>query len=158
MKNATALLVRTVAEPPAGARLVSPEEWVLPLTGAPQVATAHPTPDTPLGAKATVFVHALVEVMSGARPVTQMAAWMSADVYDQLVRRLCIQAREPGPVKRRAAARVMSVHVSMIGNDAAEIAARMVQAGRSRALAIRLERQATTRDAQQWRCTALAWG
>ena len=158
MKTATALLVRTIAEPPTSSVHSSPEQWVLPLVPMPRLAQRELARPSPIRAKASIFVQALVEVMAGDRPATQMAAWMSADVYDQLVQRLSIHARSPQLQHSRAAARVGSVHVAMIGDDSAEIAARMVQSGRSRALAIRLELQQELRGGQQWRCTALTWG
>jgi len=158
MKTATALLVRTIAEPPTSSVHASPDQWALPLVPMPRLAPRALAQPTPLREKASTFVQALVEVMAGDRPVAQMAAWMSADVYDQLVQRLSVQARSTQVLHSRSAARVGSVHVAMIDELSAEIAARMVQSGRSRALAVRLDLQQTLRGGQQWRCTALTWG
>lgn len=158
MRSATALLVRTIEEPPTSSTFSSPDQWVLPLVPAPRTPARPDTPVPTLGAKAASFVQALIEVMAGDRPVTQMAAWMSPEVYDQLVQRLAIQARSRRSLPGRSAARVGSVHVFMLSDHAAEIAARMVQSGRSRALAIRLDMQVGVRGRKQWRCTALTWG
>lgn len=158
MKTATALLVRTIAEPPTSSVHVSPYQWALPLVPMPRLAAGEFAGPAPLREKASTFVQALVEVIAGDRPTAQMAAWMSADVYDQLVERLFVQTCAAPRQHSRAAAHVGSVHLVMIDDHSAEIAARMVQAGRSRALAVRLDLQPTLRGGQQWRCTALSWG
>lgn len=104
------------------------------------------------------FMQALVEVLSGERPARQMAAWMSPDVYTDLQRRLHLSAQatvaRPGG---RSTARLVSVHVSMVDDQIAEVAARMVHRNRSRAIAVRLEPQPTHRGEMVWRCTALEW-
>lgn len=111
----------------------------------------------PLRERAARFMQALVEVLSGDRPVRQMGAWMAPDVYEQLNRRLSARARAPRNVGARSGARIASVHIAMVHQRAAEIAGRMVHRGRSRAIAVRLELQTTHRGDQVWRCTALVW-
>lgn len=159
MRIATDILVRTVPEPPRSstASVASPEQWTLPLDRRAELTVRASTEPCPLGANATLFVQALVEVLAGNRPIAQMSAWMSADVYDQLVQRLTVHTAARS-ARKRPAARAASVHVAMIADETAEIAARMVQSGRSRAIAIRLERQTSPRGRRQWRCTALTWG
>jgi hypothetical protein len=103
------------------------------------------------------FMQALVEVLSGERPVRQMAAWMAPDVYAQLTARLTLHARVPLRARSGRGARVVSVHVAMVHDEAAEIAGRMVHRGRSRAIAVRLEVQTTHRGEKAWKCTALVW-
>jgi hypothetical protein len=103
------------------------------------------------------FMQALVEVLSGERPVRQMAAWMAPDVYAQLTARLTLHARVPLRARAGRGARIMSVHVAMVHDEAAEIAGRMVHRGRSRAIAVRLELQTTHRGERVWKCTALVW-
>jgi hypothetical protein len=107
--------------------------------------------------RAAHFMQALVEVLSGERPARQMAAWMAPDVYDQLNARLVARARAPRRSGVAGTARIASVHVSMINDETAEIAGRMVHRGRSRAIAIRLELQTSHRGQKAWRCTALVW-
>lgn len=158
MKTATALLVRTIDEPPSSSNFASPDQWVLPLVPVTHQQPCIDSGSDALRARASSFVRALIEVMAGDRPVTQMAAWMSADVYDQLVQRLTVQARASRTRPVRNTAKVGSVHVSMVNEKSSEIAARMVQSGRSRALAIRLDLQPTMRGRSQWRCTSLTWG
>jgi hypothetical protein len=111
---------------------------------------------TVLRQKAGHFMQALVEVLAGERPPRQLAAWMSPDVYSQMVARLSIRSgRRPG---RQHRARVVSVHVAMVDPENAEIAARFVHRGRSRAIAVRLELRRNHRQVAQWLCTAVAWG
>lgn len=103
------------------------------------------------------FMQALVEVLSGERPLRQMAAWMAPDVYDQLTTRLSVHARVPLRSRSGRGARIVSVHVAMVHDEAAEIAGRMVHRGRSRAIAVRLELHTTHRGDKVWKCTALVW-
>lgn len=107
--------------------------------------------------RAARFMQALVEVLAGVRPARQMAAWMAPDVYNQLTSRLAAHARTPLRAKQGSGPRIVSVHVAMVNDEAAEIAGRMVHRGRSRAIAVRLELQTTHRGDKVWRCTALAW-
>ena len=111
----------------------------------------------PLRERSARFMQALVEVLSGERPARQMAAWMAPDVYEQLNSRLTAHARAPRRTGTSHGAKIVSVHVAMVHDGAAEIAGRMVHRGRSRAVAVRLELQTTHRGQQVWRCTALTW-
>lgn len=111
----------------------------------------------PMRERSARFMQALVEVLSGERPVRQMAAWMAPDVYAQLTSRLTAHARVPLRARSGHGARIVSVHVSMVNDEAAEIAGRMVHRRRSRAIAVRLELQETNRGQKVWRCTALMW-
>jgi hypothetical protein len=104
------------------------------------------------------FMQALVEVLSGDRPARQMAAWMSADVFDQLVRRLKVQSRSTVTLRSGRRARLVSVHVSLVDEMHAELAGRFLHRGRSRAIAVRLELQRNHRGITQWLCTAVVWG
>jgi hypothetical protein len=111
--------------------------------------------------KAAHFMQALVEVLSGERPARQLAAWMSTDVYEQLIRRLTVhsaRSRPAGSLRSGRRARVVSVHVSLVDQQRAELAGRFVHRGRSRAIAVRLELQRNHRGITQWLCTAVVWG
>lgn len=157
MKTATSLLVRTAPEPCFGISSSSPEQVPLPLAGIRQLTLESFPSHNPLQQRASHFMQVLVEVLTGERPVRQLAAWMSPDVYDQLQRRLAAQSRAPRHLHVNAGSRIVSVHVAMVNEATAEIAARMAHGGRSRALAIRLELQSNPRGVKQWRCTALTW-
>lgn len=162
MKTATSLLVRTAPEPRFGLSTSAPEQVPLPLAGIAQLTltpiSGSDTSTNPLQERAARFMQVLVEVLSGERPVRQLGAWMAPDVFDQLQYRLAAAARAPRRMHIHAGSRIVSVHVAMITDTTAEIAARMVQGGRSRALAVRLELQSNPRGNRQWRCTALTWG
>lgn len=110
----------------------------------------------PLRERSARFLQALVEVLAGDRPARQLAPWMSPEVHDQLRRRLAVHALRGRRTEGRAA-RIVSVHVSMVTDQVAEIAGRMVHRGRSRAIAIRLELLTDHRGVQRWQCTALCW-
>ncbi len=159
MKTATALLVPVVH--PRFTGVVEPAHGQIPLPF-PGMTPVLPVPiergdARPLRERSARFMQALVEVLSGERPARQMAGWMAPDVYDQLSSRLTAHARAPRRTGLGRGARIVSVHVAMVNDEAAEIAGRMVHHGRSRALAVRLELQTNHRGEQVWRCTALTW-
>lgn len=161
MNTATSLLVRHAPEPRFGLSTSPPEQVPLPLAGIPQLRlTPMPAPDptrNPLKERASHFMQVLIEVLAGERPVRQLGAWMSAEVFEQLQRQLLSQARGPQRLRVHAGSRIASVHVSMVNETTSEVSARMVHGGRSRAVAIRLELQTNVRGLSQWRCTALVW-
>jgi hypothetical protein len=159
MKTATALLVPSLQ--PSFAGPVEPATGQIPLPF-PGLSPVLPVPvergdARPMRQRAARFMQALVEVLSGERAARQMAAWMAPDVYDQLTSRLAAHARVPLRSRSGHGARIVSVHVAMVHDGAAEIAGRMVHRGRSRAIAVRLELQTTHRGDQVWKCTALTW-
>jgi len=159
MKTATTLLAPAPRVPFSD--LIEPSEGQIPLPF-PGMTPVLPAPvergdARPIRERSARFMQALVEVLSGERPVRQMAAWMAPDVYAQLTTRLTAHARVPLRARSGRGARIVSVHVAMVSDEAAEIAGRMVHRGRSRAIAVRLELQETNRGQQVWRCTALVW-
>ena len=159
MKTAHALAAARPV-PAWGTATVSDAQIPLPFPG---VASVLPTPVErgdigPLRHRCARFMQALVEVLSAERPARQMAAWMAPEVFTELQRRLQVGTQVAASGSRsRSAVRLVSVHVSMVDDQIAEVAARMVHRGRSRALAVRLEPQATHRGEMVWRCTALEW-
>lgn len=160
MKTATSLLVRTAPEPRFGLSSVAADQVPLPLGGSSKL-TLVPQPagsqGNSLQGRAAHFMQVLVEVLTGERPARQLGAWMSPDVYDQLQQRLHASSRGPQRSRVNAGSRIVSVHVAMVSETTAEIAARMSHGGRSRALAVRLELYTSLRGQRQWRCTALTW-
>ena len=110
---------------------------------------------------AAKFLQALTEVLTGERPTRQLGPWLAPDVYAELSRRVrprtpraTPSAVPPGLGPRRGA-RIVSVHLALVGDHAAEVAGRMVQDGRSRAIAARLELRTSARGRRTWLCTAL---
>lgn len=80
------------------------------------------------------MVQAVVEVLSGVRPLAQLVRWTSPDVYAGLQRR---SARARPQAGRRAIVR--SVHVSEPADGVAEACAVVIAHGRVHAVALRLE-------------------
>lgn len=156
MRTATSLVVRTTPFPHTQSDAPAPGQYPLPLRGIPAATVEPPRSSaTPAGTaqQAIRFTQALVEVLSGGRPLRQVASWMAPEVYDGLQRRLALGAGR-GPVTR---ARLASVHTAVVEPGVLEVAARMVHAQRSRAVAVRLEHHTDRRGVRQWRCTALSW-
>jgi hypothetical protein len=110
--------------------------------------------DPALRQHAAKLTQAIVEVLAGRRPPRQLEPWLTKPVFAQLQSRLRIGARRP--VGRSA--RLASLHLSEVEAGIAEIAGRIVIGGRSRALALRLERMTDHHGRTGWRCTALVWG
>lgn len=165
MRSATALLA---APPPARYDdLLAPSDLQIPLPF-PCSPTTIPGPTmwpgqdltapASLRERAGNVIQALVETLSGERPVRQMQPWMVPSVYHQLARRLAANAKSPARPPANQRARVMSVHVTMLSPDIAELAARFVHGRRSRAIAVRLETRRNHQGARMWQCTALTWG
>ncbi|MET0741063.1 MAG: Rv3235 family protein [Candidatus Nanopelagicales bacterium] len=102
-----------------------------------------------VSAWASRFVPALVEVLSGDRPVSQLMRWTDREVYEEIRKRVENVPRSSG--RRQARAAVRSIHLCQPRPGAAEITA-VVRAGRrTRALAVRLD---VIED--RWRCTEFA--
>ncbi len=105
--------------------------------------------------RARRFVQAVVEIVSGDRPCTQMIRWTDRDVYESLSARVSafagISASTPSTGRPRA--KVVSVKLCRPREGVAEIAAHIRQGSRSHAIAARLERVE-----RRWICTALELG
>jgi len=112
--------------------------------------------DRALRAWSVRFAQALVEVVGGLRPVSQLVRWTSREVFRDLERRtrLVQQAATTGPdalpLRSTALAQVRSVHVSRPSPQVAEVSVHVRHGHRSRALAMRLD---LVQD--RWVCTAL---
>ncbi len=104
---------------------------------------------------AAQFSQAVVEVVGGDRPVSQLLRWTSLRVYQEIDRRVRILGRTTvAPTRRRTLSpQVRSVHVFHPRRDAAEVSVHVRHGHRSRAIAARLER----RD-DRWTCVALQLG
>ena len=99
------------------------------------------------------FVQALVEVLSGDRPATQLLRWTNERVYSDVVHRVRSLGVTAVAGRGRARAQVRSVHIYEPRDGVAEAAIHVKHGGRSRAVALRLEGL----DGR-WRCTALNLG
>jgi hypothetical protein len=105
--------------------------------------------------RARRFVQAVVEIVSGDRPCTQLIRWTDSDVYESLSTRVSAYAGISGsiPSAGRPRAKVVSVKLCRPRDGVAEIAAHVRQGRRSHAIAARLERVE-----RRWICTALELG
>jgi Family of unknown function (DUF6459) len=101
------------------------------------------------------FCQAIVEVVGGDRPVTQLIRWTTGAVYAELDLRVRVLGRTTDAITRGQVPRpqVRSVHIWQPQPDVAEVAAHVRYGERSRAVAARL--QVIRR---RWLCTALQLG
>jgi hypothetical protein len=102
-----------------------------------------PTPSAALPeprAWAAQFVQAAVEVSAGARSPAQLVRWTAVDVHALLVRRWSLATRVPnGGAHLRRAAVVRAVRVCRPRDGVCEASAVVVDRGRVRAVALRME-------------------
>jgi len=101
------------------------------------------------------FAQAVVEVLGGDRPLTQLVRWTSHRVYLDLDRRLRLLSRtsDAGRRMRTIRPQVRSVHVFHPTEESAEVSVHVRHGQRSRAIAARLEH-----TGDRWQCTALQLG
>jgi hypothetical protein len=98
------------------------------------------------------FAQAVVEVVGGQRPVSQLVRWTSPMVHRDLERRALL-VRRVSTAGRSIRPQVRSVHICRPTPDSAEVSVHVRHAARSRALAMRLERRG-----DRWLCTVLEFG
>jgi hypothetical protein len=105
------------------------------------------------------YLQAVVEIVSGDRPITQLLRWTEPDVYAALGRRAALVARAGGHVAGRGRSRgavrpaVLGVHTTLVSEGAVEACVHVRHGHRSRAVAARFE---LIRD--RWQCVALELG
>jgi hypothetical protein len=104
------------------------------------------------------LVQAVIEVVSGVRPVSQLVRWTTAPVYEALCAGVARPVASTGastrdPATSRLAEVVRSVRVSEPRDGVAEVCAIVQQGPRCRAIALRLEG-----IDGRWQCTALQIG
>jgi hypothetical protein len=122
------------------------------------LTVVEPLPQAPDGPTAESwaarFVQAVVEVLIGERPVTQLIRWTDEAVYTEIDQRVGVaQSRRLGEVGRPGRQKVATVHVCQVSPERAEIAARVTNGRRSRAVAARLDLHRG-----RWVCTAIHFG
>ena len=108
--------------------------------------------DTEVRAWAARLAQAVVEAVGGQRPVSQLVRWTAPDVYRDLERRVQL-VRLASSGTRSVRPQVRSVHVCRPTTTTAEVSVHVRHAGRSRALAMRMERRG-----ERWQCTVLEFG
>ena len=97
------------------------------------------------------FVQAVVEVVGGDRPPSQLVRWTTIEVYDDVTARIVSTGRRGSPTPARPVVR--SVHVAEPADGVAEVSALVRRGLRCTAVALRLEGM----DGR-WQCTALELG
>jgi hypothetical protein len=113
---------------------------------------------------AAAFVVAALEVSTGRRPVSQLVRWSSDDVRAMLMHRAGLagaargypsitRLRAPSPTRAQGRTRVRSIRAFEPADGVAEVSAVVVEHGRTRAVALRMEGL----DGR-WRVTALEIG
>jgi hypothetical protein len=118
----------------------------------PQPTSTKDLPDPK--AACSAMVQAVVEVLGGIRPASQLARWLAADVYNAISRRASLAARmRRGAVPPGRAAVVRAVRVCLPADGIVEGSAVVIEQGRVRAVALRLEGL----DGR-WRATAVEIG
>ena len=111
------------------------------------------------GPVAGELAQAVVEVLAGDRPLTQLLTRFDDHTYAQLAARAPDPATHPTLGPARAGIhpwqrpKIRTVHVSRPAAGVAEVTARVQTNGRSRAVALRLEEWQG-----RWRCSALDVG
>ncbi len=99
-------------------------------------------------------VRAAVEVFRGERTVSQLARWVSPEIFDTIARRAGLCRRAHGARRRIAPpVQILRTRVIRLGDDTAEAAVIIEDAGRVRAAAARLEARRGL-----WRVVALEIG
>jgi hypothetical protein len=99
------------------------------------------------------FAQAVVEVVGGQRPASQLVRWASPDVQRDLARRAHLVGLTAGRAGRSVRPQVRSVHICRPSASSAEVSVHVRHGARSRALAMRLDRQG-----DRWTCTVLEFG
>ncbi|MGF1432294.1 Rv3235 family protein, partial [Kitasatospora sp. LaBMicrA B282] len=118
---------------------------------APPREARHPRSGCAVAGPGTRFALRLVEVLSGERPVGQLARHTTHDGYRQLAR----LAAGGGPLRRPASTgrpRPARVHECAPGPGVLEVCVRVQAGERHHVVAFRLERHRRT---EQWQCAAV---
>ena len=99
------------------------------------------------------MVQAAVEALRGARPLAQLARWVSPEIYEELAMRSELTQRVQGRANSAHRAGIRRIRLCRLGQNAAEATVVVNDGPRVRAVAVRLEGHRG-----QWRATALVIG
>lgn len=108
--------------------------------------------DSEVRAWAARLAQAVIEAVGGQRPVSQLVRWTAPEVYRDLERRVQL-VRLASTTARSVRPQVRSIHVCRPTAHSAEVSVHVRHGGRSRALAMRMERRG-----ERWQCTVLEFG
>lgn len=107
----------------------------------------------PVAPWAGTLARAAVEVLTGSRPCAQLARWLTADLYEALVRRAGLAVRINGRPAQALCARVRRVRATEVRPGVHEVAVVVHDGVRVRAAALRVECRRG-----RWQATALEIG
>ena len=99
------------------------------------------------------MVQAAVEALRGARPLAQLARWVTPEIYEQLELRAELTRRAHGESAGTRRAVIRRIRLCRLGDRTAEASVVVDDGARVRAVAIRLEGHRG-----QWRAMALVIG
>ncbi|MDP4824719.1 MAG: Rv3235 family protein [Actinomycetes bacterium] len=141
---------------PTGLPAEPPEPRHLVVVGSPGELASAPHP----GAWVARIAPAILEVVAGERPATQLSRWTSRDVYATLARRAAVALRHPAGKGRPAQCRrIKSVRLCSPDSGIVEASAVVTGIERTRAVALRLELiNRTGPHPQRWLITACELG
>lgn len=141
-----------------GPELAPPTVHEAPVLRGADAVLVHPQTRREAHRWATTFVQACVEVVLGARPVSQLVRWTTPEIHRELAYRAGVVARagvHGSDRTRRPPVRpqVENVRTAFVAEHAVEMCVRVRHGHRSRAIAGRLEHVNG-----RWQCTALEFG
>lgn len=125
-----------------------------PVASDPAFEDAVATPVTELPCPedlARRLIQAVVDVVRGHRPASQVLRWTTPEVYSQLRQRARLEQASPRPGGRRPVVRSLRTHPG--GPHGIEVSAVVLDGTRARAVAARLDGEDS-----RWRLTALSIG
>ncbi|WP_448073107.1 Rv3235 family protein [Georgenia yuyongxinii] len=138
------------AAPPPPAPKGSPFAAAIALAAA---AGSTPPALPPPAPCAAALARCAVEVLVGLRPATQLARYLTTELYESLARRAGLAERILGRPSRTRHTAVRRVHVCHVGPRTVEASVVVHDGARIRAAAVRLEAHRG-----RWRATALEIG
>ncbi|EEH63823.1 hypothetical protein HMPREF0044_0842 [Gleimia coleocanis DSM 15436] len=114
----------------------------------PDSATVRHLPDPKLWSRS--IAAALLEVMSGRRPVQQLERWLDDRIFEALTRRVELNQRLSGKPPKTSAAKVLSSRVCVVNDHVIETTHSVFITGTTHAVCVRLEARRN-----QWLVTAI---
>lgn len=122
-------------------------------TPSPRDSRAEPAELPDPGTWASLMARAVVEVLVGIRPATQLARWLTTDLYEAVARRAGLARRIHGQCERTRRSTTRRVRIDQVRHDAHEAAVVVHDGTRTRGVALRIEAHRG-----RWRITALEIG
>ncbi|MDO5034486.1 MAG: Rv3235 family protein [Actinomycetaceae bacterium] len=112
------------------------------------IATEDALPDAKAWSRALAL--ALAETLSGKRYPSRLERFLAPELYEALERRISLATRLDGPAGRSPRIEILSSRTCRVNESVTETTHTIIQGGRIRAVAIRLEARR-----RQWLATAI---